>query len=655
MSKTHVVIVGLGVALVCAIGVIGIAMLGNNNDTQSTNATSEKAGSLITASVLDSLDKESSSLVSTSHLADGLTPPTNKWYSSMVLNKEAMPGFSVPNSILPTSNGFELGLPSVTTSSDGVYGPHVRGIHVAATDAVAYKLTRYDELTMTLTYYDSSDDPLLDVTFASGSPYGFISAKQKVEITIDGGTRLNELRGVTTFKNGDAWYGAKASNGKTGTTIPLNKHDELAVFSASKQADLATLAPAAQYPIVSGKVDYVLKDSKIQTILSYQTKGNAGQTILIRMPHQIGSVGRPALTYPSLYGTLEGYESSRIEYTQPLQKLKWSFDLAELSEKEEATLTSQLDKDIENTQLDKDDTYFGGKQLQRLAQLVMVADSLDETGLRDKALAKLTPAMTAWFDSDDSKSFYFDETAKTIVGRKPSFGSDKELNDHHFHYGYFIYAASVVAKFDEAFLSEYKAKVSLLVADIANYRTGEALPLRRSFDAYAGHSWASGIANYGDGNNQESSSEAVNAWTGVGLWAEVNGNDALKSESSWLLANEVATAKAYWLSQPKDTTYTSPLVAINWGGKREYKTFFSDEPNAKLAIQLLPLNPTMKSYVAGLPKSILRDTDTMKPYGDYILMAKANKSLFEEVQAYPSALIDDGNSKSYMMAYVISK
>lgn len=61
--------------------------------------------------------------------------------------------------------------------------------------------------------------------------------------------------------------------------------------------------------------------------------------------------------------------------------------------------------------------------------------------------------------------------------------------------------------------------VDLLIRDIASTdRSDPLFPYLRCFDKYAGHSWASAEANFADGNNQESSSESLNAWYGLILW-----------------------------------------------------------------------------------------------------------------------------------------
>jgi endoglucanase Acf2 len=94
-------------------------------------------------------------------------------------------------------------------------------------------------------------------------------------------------------------------------------------------------------------------------------------------------------------------------------------------------------------------------------------------------------------------------------------------NDHHFHYGYHIYAAAVVAHFDPKWGRKYWEQVLLLVRDIANpSKEDSAFPLFRHKDWYQGSSWASGVPlpPFLNGKNQESSSEAIAAYEAVALY-----------------------------------------------------------------------------------------------------------------------------------------
>ena len=53
-----------------------------------------------------------------------------------------------------------------------------------------------------------------------------------------------------------------------------------------------------------------------------------------------------------------------------------------------------------------------------------------------------------WFDGPTPNLFYYDRTWATLIGLPSEYRSGWELNDHHFHYGQFVFAAATVARFD---------------------------------------------------------------------------------------------------------------------------------------------------------------------------------------------------------------
>ena len=173
--------------------------------------------------------------------------------------------------------------------------------------------------------------------------------------------------------------------------------------------------------------------------------------------------------------------------------------------------------------------------------------------------------------------------------------------------------------------------IDLLAADLATSGPSTLFPQRRTFDPYTGHSWASGFSPFADGNNQESSSEAVNAWNGLALWADATGNAALQTEARWMLSSEIASARCRLGRQRPLASFTGfqhEIVSINWGGKRDYATWFSPDPNAMLGIQLIPMSP-VSTYLAGDPARIRATSRRRSPhgfdvqFGDYLLMYSA--------------------------------
>jgi len=194
------------------------------------------------------------------------------------------------------------------------------------------------------------------------------------------------------------------------------------------------------------------------------------------------------------------------------------------------------------------------------------------------------------------------------------------------------------------------------------------------FDAYAGHSWASGTSPFGDGNNQESSSEAVSAWNGLALWAAASGQAELAEEAGWMLSSEAASARAYWtdfdLDDPVYQGFDHTITSLVWGGKRDYATWFSAEPSAMLGILVLPMSP-VAGYLGGDPDRVrvnLADALSVeKPlperydvmFGDYLLMYSALQGPDAAAEALdaagglPEDRIDDGNSRTYLLAWLM--
>ena len=197
-----------------------------------------------------------------------------------------------------------------------------------------------------------------------------------------------------------------------------------------------------------------------------------------------------------------------------------------------ATLADQVRKDVAETKPYPADTYFGGKALYRSAQLYQLATQLGLEDVAASVKATLVEQLDQWTDPQGCAKrpafcFVYDPQGKGMIGQTASFGSD-EYNDHHFHYGYFLYTAGLLAGSDPALATKWQPVMDLVAADIAGTGTNGLFPDRRPFDAYNAHSWASGTSPFGDGNNQESTSEAVTAWTGLSLWADATRNQPLQ-------------------------------------------------------------------------------------------------------------------------------
>ncbi|KAG4937485.1 hypothetical protein JHK85_052404 [Glycine max] len=71
-------------------------------------------------------------------------------------------------------------------------------------------------------------------------------------------------------------------------------------------------------------------------------------------------------------------------------------------------------------------------------------------------------------------------------------------------------------------------------------------PRLRCFGLYKLHSWAAVLTEFEDGRNQESTSEAVNAYYSAALVGLAYGDSSLVDSGSTLVALEILAAQTWW-------------------------------------------------------------------------------------------------------------
>jgi endoglucanase Acf2 len=416
-------------------------------------------------------------------------------------------------------------------------------------------------------------------------------------------------------------------------------------------------------------------DTVARTTLTYRTAGGS-PTAYVTMPHHRAG-DQPARddcglgTYPSVYGDLELCAGSQLTSFAPALPASRQLDLDGITEEQRTTIVDALTADVAATPAFPSDTYFGGKALNRAASLVVLGEQLGAQDVVADLRATTVDALREWAEPDgcatrDARCFVYDEAARSVIGLTPSFGSD-ELNDHHFHYGYILAAAGLLAQDDADLASELAPVMDVLAQDIAAALPSDVLPQLRSYDPYAGHSWASGTSPFADGNNQESSSEAVTAWNGLGLWAQASDQPELATQATWLASTEALTARTYWTAPDLEQFegFEHTMVSLNWGGKRDYATWFSPEPAAILGIQLIPMGPVQVSMAQGVdPEQIRASVEEATPggfgvqFGGYLLMYAAlagaddAAAAWDEATTLPDVAVDDGSSRSAMLAFI---
>lgn len=128
-------------------------------------------------------------------------------------------------------------------------------------------------------------------------------------------------------------------------------------------------------------------------------------------------------------------------------------------------------------------------------------------------------------------------------------------------------------------------------------------PVTRCRDWFAGHSWASGIANGAGSRDQESTGEAINGYYGALLWATVALSQDYVNYAKLLVATEQQGAQVYWHLYPQQSStdpnnpYPEAAVRnlVTMGNVEDWQSgawlFWGAEKSEIAAIQMLPITP----------------------------------------------------------------
>ncbi|XP_044359016.1 ascus wall endo-1,3(4)-beta-glucanase [Triticum aestivum] len=271
-----------------------------------------------------------------------------------------------------------------------------------------------------------------------------------------------------------------------------------------------------------------------------------------------------------------------------------------------AALRKDVD-DLASSAITTTSSYFYGKAVARAARLALIAEEVGCPDVIPAVHGFLNATVTPWLDgSFEGNGFLYDPKWGGLVTRQGMTDTGADFgfgiyNDHHYHLGYFVYAIAVLAKIDPAWGREYMPQACFMVADFMTLSPGAGASYTRlrTFDLWKLHSWAGGLTEFGDGRNQESTSEAVNAYYSAALLGLSYGDTQLVSAAATLTALEMLAAQTWWHIREGDAIYeddftsNNRLVGVVWANKRDSGLWFAppEWKECRLGIQLLPIVP----------------------------------------------------------------
>lgn len=441
--------------------------------------------------------------------------------------------------------------------------------------------------------------------------------------------------GVVGLTVGGRHYGIFGPAGSvwTGTTTlksTLNGKDFLSVaILPDKTPETLEFYRKRAYAFVTNSIvtwNYDQEQAKLISTFTLTTElkesgnGNLNNTLTALYRHQWLNTSNPltAYSYVSVHGAMKIFDGN--EFTT---KLDYNGVLPALPNEgiyNPTLLNSYINKVAKET-IPAGPIYENGKLMARFANVVHIADQLGNITARDYFIAQIKKRVEAWLTAGGVEEISYVAKWNTLIAYPSGYGADNQLNDHNFHYGYLIMAASTVAQYDSAWASQPKwgGMVNMLIKDCANWdRNDNQFPFLRGFDAYAGHSWEAGHGDFGDGNNEESSSESMNFATALILWGSATHNKEIRDLGIFLYANERSAIEQYWFDIDNavfPSTYGYQALGMVWGGKGVHSTWFGADPEFIHGINILPLNGG-SLYLGRHPEYVIKNyTEMTKEIG----------------------------------------
>lgn len=666
--------------------------------------------------------------------------PTAAWFSNLAIkgggDKEAglQPIFPMPYTVKSSLHGLGISLPIVSFTSDGkdenktifaqVYG-YTPQLELGANSESAFKrsIAEVSDLTVSLKY-EADAEHYMSAPIARGTPYitmfyhdltplltpgaGIQSVNDQPPGTVVTGSRFAITLGYSDDHH-QTWilYSEQPititwKNTKEGwrltTEKPYTGWLRLALLQDTRvnvKNDAALLDQYAQAIPVRGEVKYTYHDKDAIISFRWITQNNQAP-LMMALPHQQQILQTPTtdkIKMRNAKGEMIGVVGSEWIMKENLPQVNFLelTDISALTQEQKTAIIHQLKEDAKGI----DETfapqqfgvYTSGKRFARAARLALIADLFDQKEIKSEIIHAMEKNLRTWIKGENKFQLQYDTTWGGIVPVLDDFGSPT-YNDHHFHYGYYVYTMAVLAKLDPIWLQQTiqlsndksttpRQWIDLLIRDYANNKHNDSyFPYARHTDPFDGHAYASGLGlAFADGRNQESVSESVNAYYAIALLGGVLHDEKETQWGQLLLGQELRAAHTYWQILAESNVYLPEfkkdnphLTTIVFDGKVDSHTWFGAEKELAYGIEMLPftaitselLSPAWSHEAYGAITKIYDSLpDDNVGWKWFLLKARvlgASPAEYPALwkQAIESKTHDEGDSKTNTLYYIAS-
>jgi hypothetical protein len=280
-----------------------------------------------------------------------------------------------------------------------------------------------------------------------------------------------------------------------------------AAAAAMKDPMSSSTDPSSSQPASSTRLGTVLFDFAVASFAPPSSAVTVPSLLMLALPHHVQKLPLSMqldranfdLAYTCIKGPMKPVLGSSWTYDEPLYSLGFDHDSGSnndfsfLHPVVRSKIIKSLAEDIDLALPTLNENIYGfGKQSARLAQLAHISkrlllsvnqtnsssgandtdagDSHDDEVLQllhERALQILSFSMKQLLMGNTTDTLLYDEnlggmvTSDGVRDSGADFGNGR-YNDHHFHYGYILYACAILGKLDDSFAKEFGTRVDIL-------------------------------------------------------------------------------------------------------------------------------------------------------------------------------------------------
>lgn len=545
--------------------------------------------------------------------AVGRPVPTNEWWSNELLSNHGQSSYAYTLSLSPRDGGLVIMKP-IAGGAMSADTPLM--VALSSTNSPQTTVCDYSDWTVTLSWNNGA----MTATAGMGMPFVYFNRTTSDNVVVTAGMGTAQVVDGNIIVVSGSYNGANyavyapsgatwSQNGNTFTSTLNGKNywsaamlpdgDAVALARAFKQYAYAFPTDTRAeftYDENAGKV------RATYTVTTEAKEGSNKTTLMGLLPHHYNNIsGNPNYTghtYSSVRGTIKlaatNSFTTELRYGGVLPTIPAAQTSA--SGYSSTELQSLANAVFDNSGLsDWTDSYNDGQLLNRLVQTARICKEAGYEAGFNRGLQLVKNHLEKWLKYDEGEKafmFYYHKPYTALLGYPAGHGQDTNINDHHFHWGYFIHAAAFVEQYNPGWANNWGEMVGMLVRDAAsNDRNDSLFPYLRSFSPYAGHCWANGFATDPTGNDQESTSESMQFNCSLIHWGAVTGNKAIRDLGVCLYTIERSATEDYWFNINSALPSNGhALYSRIFGNRYDSSNFWGAPIEGSYGIQVYPVH-----------------------------------------------------------------